>query len=181
MSKRLVAMVLGSAAGWLDDVAKVRALVEPDVIVAVNLAAVNWPGEVHHMATMHPELLPRWLTERSALGFVRPREFWVPKGRPCPHIDGITFRTVDSWGGSSGLLAVTVALDGLGASHVICAGVPLQKNAAHFHDKRPWHDARRYWPAWERRLPHLRERVKSASGWTAGLLGEPTAEWLGGD
>jgi hypothetical protein len=176
---RLVAMVLGSSAEWLDDVAKVRALVEPDLVVAVNKAAVHWQGPVDHMATMHPELLPSWLTERAKLGLPRPRHFWCPKNRPRPRIDGVEIREVDSWGGSSGLLATTVALCELGASHVVLCGIPLLPNAAHFHDRRKWTDARRYHAAWERKLPVLRERVRSTSGWTMGLLGAPTAEWLG--
>jgi hypothetical protein len=174
---RLVAMVLGSSADWLEDAVVVRTLVEPDIVVAVNQAAVHWRGSVDHMATMHPELVPKWLTERAKLGLPRPRSLWCPAGRPRPRLDGYEFSEAPAWGGSSGLLAVAVALQ-LGASHVICAGVPLMPNAAHFHDKRKWPDARRYHSAWERKLPVLKDRVRSCSGWTRELLGAPTAEWL---
>lgn len=178
---RLVALVLGSSVEWLDDAAKVRALVEPDIVVAVNQAAVNWAGHVDHMATMHPELVPKWLTERKRLGLPMPGQLWCPKGRPRPNIDGMPWRDVQSWGGSSGLLAVTVALDELGATHVCLAGVPLRKASAHFHDKRIWPDASRYHPAWERKLPAIKARVRSCSGWTMEKFGGPTAEWLVGE
>ena len=86
-------------------------------------------------------------------------------------------------GGSSGLLAVTVALE-LGKENqdqlrIVLAGVPMDPAAGNFRAPSvPWAEATVYHPAWEERAEALKKNVRSMSGWTAELLGKPTAAWL---
>jgi hypothetical protein len=35
-----------------------------------------------------------------------------------------------------------------------------------------------YRKGWERKLPDIKDRVRSMSGWTKELLGKPTKGWL---
>lgn len=159
-----------------EDKAAALGLFTPDLIIACNHAARDEPGRVDHLATMHSELLPMWLAEREKAGRPAPGKLWHAQHRPsyCGS------EAIESWGGSSGLLCVAVAL-GLGCTHVVLAGVPMEKMLRHYDDKRPWHEARQYWPSWDRHLPKMLGRVKSMSGHTRDILGEPTREWLDGN
>lgn len=126
---------------------------------------------------MHPDLFAAWLEQRRAKGLPDPGKFWGARHRQ--HRTVVPCEAVESWGGSSGLLCVKVALD-LGCSHVILAGVPMHQNAAHYDNPKRWSEARQYWGAWERHLPAMTGRVKSFQGWTFHLLGAPTGEWIDG-
>src|SRR5690606_41623878 len=97
----------------------------------------------------------------------------------------IADRYVRQWvSGSSGLLAMIVALDALGCHRVALCGVPMD-NRPHFRESRvhvpgkPWGAARTHRRAIERVLDRLRGRVRSMSGWTRDVLGEPSVEGVG--
>lgn len=172
----LRALILGGANTLEADRAAALALFEPDLIIASNHAARDEPGRVDAWATMHSELLPRWIRERKAAERPPAGQYWHARHRPCL-VEGA--RPIESWGGSSGLLCVAVAFQ-LGCTHIVLAGVPMVKTNRHYDDERPWLEARQYWPSWERRRAQMQGRVKSLSGWTRDLLGGPTEEWLDG-
>lgn len=180
------ALVIGSAECVHDDRARALALfadagVTVDEEVFINGIGRDWPGSVDNFATMHVELVEKWMRERKAKGLPTPGQLWCPDGRDVAvKKSSFKYRTVPSWGGSSGLLAVTVALEGLGCDRVVCCGVPLTRTP-HFDRKANWQDAKRYHYAWERKLPVIRDKARSMSGWTRGLLGEPTVAWLKGE
>lgn len=176
MRPGLTALVLGSARTLPDDRAAALELFSPDLIIACNHAARDEPDRVDHWATMHPELLPGWIQTRRMAGRPDAGRYWYARHRLCP-IEGAT--PIESWGGSSGLLCVSVAFE-LGCTRIVLAGVPMQKRDAHFDEQKPWLEARQYWPAWERRMTLLRGRVRSMSGWTREQLGVPTQEWIDG-
>lgn len=169
-----VALVLGGALCLADDRAAALALFTPDIIIATNSAGMVEDGPVPHFVSMHPELFPKWLAERRAAGRPEPETLWCPIGRPVPR--PLVCRTVPSWGGSSGLLAVIVAFE-VGYDRVVVAGCPLDQSP-HFDDRRPWRDGPRYREAWTRRRLDLKDRVRSMSGWTREFVGPPTPEWL---
>jgi hypothetical protein len=172
----LSALILGSASTLEADVEGALELFEPDVIIGCNHAGRDWPGELDHFCTMHPDLFPHWLTERRSNRFPEPGRLWHARHRPVP--EELTSTAVESWGGSSGLLCVAVAFE-LGCDRIVLAGVPMIKAAGHFDDPRPWAEARTYQMSWERRKPQLLGRVKSMSGWTRDLLGYPGEDgWL---
>ena len=173
----LRALVLGGANTLAADRAAALEMFEPDLVIACNHAARDEPGRVDAWATMHAELLPSWIALRTRAGHPPAESYWHARHRVCT-VPGAN--PIESWGGSSGLLCVAVAFK-LGCSHVVLAGVPMVKTFGHYDDKRHWMEARQYWPAWERRLPQMRDRVRSLSGWTRDLLQGPTQEWLDGN
>lgn len=173
----MIAFVLGSAACLASDLEAAIALVPaPDTVIAVNAASTIWRGPLPHLATMHPDKAPGWLTERARRGLPAPEVLWRPPGSVRP-ADGLLWREADAWGGSSGLFGVSVART-IGATRIMLCGVPIDAQP-HFTDAHPWRDAIRYRHAWVSRKRFLVEYVRSMSGWTAELLGRPDREWLG--
>lgn len=173
-SDRKIAFVLGGSDSCWDDLARARELAEPDLIVACNHAGRDYDGIVDHWATMHGELLPGWIKTRRANGLPDARNIWCARHRLC-NVDGV--RKIKSHGGSSGMLAVTVAIE-QGISHAILCGIPMNQNGRHYDDSRKWREASQYLAAWRAYLPIIEGRVKSFGGDTAKMLGMPTREWL---
>lgn len=171
------ALVLGGADCLWDDVEAVEQLIGkpwPGPVVACNEAGAHWPRRLHHWATFHPENFAQWETLRRQLGHPPGYVRWSNRNVP-EQAD----RLVQDWGGgSSGLIAVNVAMD-MGWRSVLC-GVPLEERP-HFHDRddgRPWKYANVHIKRWERNQQKLQGKVKSMSGATRQLLGAPTAQWL---
>jgi len=173
----LSALVLGGANTLEADKAAALALFEPDLIIACNHAGRDEPGRLDHWATMHADLMPHWLKQRRAAGRPEPGQLWHARHRGRNAI--ASSRSIESWGGSSGMLCIAVAFE-LGVRRIVLAGVPMTKTAKHYDDEKLWMEARQYWSAWERRQGMMLGRVRSFSGWTANLLGVPTREWLQG-
>lgn len=175
---RKVALVIGGAKCVWDDVALFRKLWTPDVHVCVNHIGMIWPHTLHCWVSYHADLLVMWIRERARNGFNDANELWTSyerrDARPpikCWPVEGI--------GGSSGLLATYVA-KGKGLK-VVLAGVPMSADMGHWHDKqqnKPWAEALKFQSHWTKRLPELKDDVRSMSGWTRDLLGEPDAAWL---
>lgn len=173
---RLTALVLGGAETLHHDRDEALAMFQPDMVIACNHAGRDHAGQLDHWCTMHPELFPHWIKARTAAGHPPAGQLWHARHRLGP----VGSRAIESWGGSSGLLCVAVAVE-LGCTHVVLAGVPMRKTACHYDDPRQWHEARQYWPRWEASMPQMAGRVRSMSGWTADLLGMPDRGWLNGD
>lgn len=139
------------------------------VVIAVNKAAVLYPGRVDHWATLHPENYANWKAERAARGGNVDMRTWA---RLHASMYGVTDRFHGWGGGTSGLFAVSVALLGLRAENVILCGMPLEDRPHIDHDD-PWPQAVTYHEFWRARLDEMRGRVFSMSGWTREILGEP--------
>lgn len=171
-----VGLVLGGAISLRDDFKQANKLCFNPVIIAVNDAGADYKGDLHHWASMHPFMLEKLAARREEEGRPEAENYWAPRHISVP--EGKKFRRVSSWGGSSGLLGVTIAFD-LKIEKVILCGVPLSREGAHyFTPKRPWNDAIQYKAAWQRNLHLMKDRVRSFSGWTESLLGAPTREWV---
>lgn len=177
MGTRPSALILGGARCLHDDVAAARALFSPDLLIATNNAGRDWPEPIDHWVSFHGEKLAGWIEARRVAGLQPAGRIWTAMHRRP--VVGLQTSVAPNWGGSSGLLAVTVALVELGCERVVLAGVPLDKRQAHFDDTKPWTEASKYRTAWMKHLPEMRDRVRSMSGWTAEKLGTVTAEWLG--
>lgn len=171
------AIVIGGAAGVWEDQREAYNLVAGDhfMRIACNHAIRDASFYIDHACSMHPDLMPKWIEARRAAGFPGPGQLWHPRHRK-PVLES---RAIESWGGSSGMLCVVVALE-LGCDRIILAGVPMDKMAGHYDNPKPWMEARQYHSAWERALPRFAGRVRSMSGWTRQLLGAPDREWLDG-
>lgn len=168
------AIIIGGAATVWDELARARELMPNAMIIGVNHAGRDYDGELAHWATMHPELFGRWIAERSKHRRPSAGKLWHAKHR----ISKVDSKPIESWGGSSGLLAVKLALD-LGCERVILCGVPMEQQGCHYDQLgRKWLEARQYWANWNKHLPDMEGRVKSFSGFTMRLLGAPDHAWI---
>lgn len=171
----MIALILGGAPNWEAE-AMAAADLLPGVrrmVVAANLAGVHWSGKLDAWATEHPERLAEWASQRK--GPAASRHF-VPAGLAmCP--PG-TEQAADRWNGSSGLYAAQVALFDLGATAIILCGIPMDSEAGHFIHPGSWAGTADYRLGFEAALRECGGRIRSMRGWTAGLFGQPTPEWL---
>lgn len=173
---QLSAIILGGADTLEVDRAAALELFEPDLIIACNHAGRDYEGAFDHWVSMHPELMPNWHGQRARAGLPMGARLWHPRHKPHP----LPSDPVKSWGGSSGMLCITVA-EVLGVTHAVLAGVPMVKMNRHYDCEKPWHEARQYHPSWERQKDRIAPWVRSMSGWTRELLGPPTKEWFDAD
>lgn len=159
----MMAVVIGGAACVWDDL---RALGPFEgLVIVVNDMLHSYPHRVDHMATLHPDKLPYWQEKRPG-----PKDYETWSTKPHPRVD----HRIPNWAaGSSGMLAVVVALDHLKCDEVILCGVPLDPAQSHFFDKKAWTAAVHHRKAWTKNLDRMRGRVFSVSGWTRELLGPP--------
>lgn len=169
------ALIVGSAASKEADLAAALKLFTPDLVVAVNQAACDWPGELDGWASYHPEQFPRWVAERHRHGRPSAKALFTADRRLVSR--GLIVRRVKNWGGSSGLLACVVAMH-LGAEKGVLVGIPMDAHQGHYYSPgKPWSDGGNYRRQW---LAHLADlaRFRSMSGLTREWLGAPTKEWL---
>ena len=171
--------VLGGANTLHTDLAQAHQLVIPDTMIFTNNAGRDFPGPVPHWVTLHTEKMATWMAERKEAERPDAGQFWTSNTKTIPPEHEQMYKRVDKWDGSSGLLAVTVALY-LGYTRIVLCGVPMDTKAAHYDDGAWWRDAPRYRSAWTRHLPKMKGKVKSFTGWTERILGEPTQAWIDG-
>lgn len=169
-------IALGGADCVWDDLAAAAEIVNDCDVGAVNDAGVHYSGHLTLWASLHPEKLADWQRRRERAG--RNTDYTVVsrKLHPQTRID----RTVgELWSGSSGLYIAQVACITFGYDRVILCGIPMDPTP-HFFGDEPWEPAAMYRKGWieAHEQPELRGKVRSMSGWTRGLLGLPTAEWL---
>lgn len=168
-----VAFVLGGANTLDGDLEKARAIAHPHTIIACNDAGADYPGFLPHFCTLHTEKAQEWYDKRKfPIG-----QCWTSNTKTVPDEHKSLYNHVDAWDGSSGLLCITVALH-LGYEKVILCGVPLDKKANHYFDDAQWDDAPRYRRSWMKHKHLMEGKVKSFSGWTSLILGEPSSKWL---
>ncbi len=172
----LTAWILGGAISRPAEEAEALSYFEPDLIIATNHAGRDREGRVDHWASFHVELLDKWVRERREAGREDAGQLWVPERRSLPR--GMRAEAVPNWRGSSGLLAVTVAMK-LGVDRAILCGIPMTREGGHYD--RPagelWREAGNYRRGWEEHADEIRPYVRSLGGWTAELLGRPPEEW----
>lgn len=180
------ALVIGCAANIWEDVEAATNLFEPDAIYCVKLAGVHWPGKFDVWATLHPEFMDAYEVERKAKGHPGGYEIVAPlPGEVGMHgkKGNIARRVSYRWPGmnasaSSGGYGAKVALDD-GFERVVLAGVPMD-NSNHFTRGKPWLQLDSFTDGFKRSVPYFADRVRSMSGWSREILGQPTEDWLAG-
>lgn len=171
------AIVIGGADCVWEDVKRARELFEPDAFIVTNDMIPQWPERCDYVASLHPEKVADWLQKRAKNGHPPPGEVWCHKvAGPRGLVHKCVQRTTTDWAGSSGLFGAKVGLEE-GFKVVVC-GVPLVADGNHIVRKRSWSAAHAFRSGWQRNIKHLKERVRSMSGWTKEFLGAPTPEWL---
>lgn len=171
----MIALCLGGASSVWEDLERARALIgdAPALVVACNFAGIAYEGRLDAWATLHPEMCAPWRAERASRGLNTDYRFFIHKPRR-----GVLGEVVaQGWYGSSGLYMAQVALQRLGAAGVILCGVPMTPEGRHIHWPGPWPEAERYRPGF---LAAQADgaNIRSMSGWTAEMIGAPTAAWL---
>lgn len=184
-----LALVVGSAACWLDDAGAAKELAKFDAVCCIKRAGIHWPGTFDVWATLHPEFHAAFAKRRAELGLPGGYEVVAPpdrelgtKGKAKPEVT----RTVSyRWPGmnasaGSGIYGAKVMLDA--GYRVVLAGVPMNDDP-HFLTHEKWKDGRwdgvnSFMPGLRAATPHLMGRVKSMSGYTKEILGAVTPEWL---
>lgn len=194
-----LAIVLGGADDLREDFERLRRMIPPDltdvVSVGVNDVPCYWRHRIDFWVTLHPEKLVdedpddpdglSWQERRRKAGGLGGYETIARRmGRRVHHL-------VQPWGGGSVSMYATRACEHpvIGADLVALCGCGLSESpndpaslSAHTVIEN-LEDFRR---GWERRLSregspptrYIRERVRSLSGWTAEILGEPDDAWF---
>lgn len=174
-------VILGGAGCVWSDLEDFLDLIGPKEyhVAAVNDAATIYEEDLKFMASLHPEKVEKWLLNRCRnIG----GDFSFPvvchKGAQGFRPDLVV---QELWSGSSGLYAAQVAVRHFHYERVVCCGIPMDPTLGHFFRlNAPWVEATKYQRGWREASsdPTMKGRVRSMSGWTSGLLGKPTAEWL---
>lgn len=193
VERRDLALVLGGAKCVWDDLRELEEIVGgpwPGWVVAANDVATHdprklhpdielWDGTVHAWCSLHPRKFKKWKAERERAGLPPVGSTWSHSYRSlCDNV------LRERAAGSSGLFAVCVSRDRLGAEAIVCAGTPMTK-MAHFDESREhqkddaWTRAKHHFPRWEERKENGElDSVRSLSGRTRKLLGAPDAGFL---
>ena len=161
-------------------------------ICAIKYAGVLWPGEIDYWVSLHVEKFQPFISKREEMGYPPaeriivhreqlPREFgkWqFPEGNVTIQPE---FRwTKNGSSGSSSLYAIKCLMKE-GYEKIILCGCPMDSNAGHLEPdakKRFGKSAEHFKKGWGQALPFIGENVRSMSGWTRELLGEPDRGWL---
>jgi hypothetical protein len=140
----------------------------------VNDQMEDHPGPGVAVSLQPAAKLMLWLQTRSRRGYPQPTQIWT-------HRPGFPAYITQDWGGSTGLLAVKVALFELKLDVAILCGVPMSAVGNHYRRHQPWGVCDTFHRGWNSHHDELKGRVKSFSGWTAERLGQPTLEFLQGE
>ena len=150
------------------------------VVLAVNDAGWAYRFSIDHWVSLHCKKFPVWEAMRAQLGYSMDYTKWGGSWRSGPDdstIHGIEHIRPVTRVGSSGLHAVEIALDELGADRVVTVGIPMD-GSGHFWDPVPWDHAIAHHDAWRESVADFAGRVRALSGWTETLLGRPDRAWL---
>ena len=179
-----VAVISAAAKGWrAQNSASVRLLAAAGaraVFIGINDVGCVHPDPMPHWASLHIDQLVtpghEWAKQREANGLTCEYTRWSQThGGQVDHVASRQWR-----GGSSGLLALDVALNNLRCDGAILCGIPLdaRPNEMNAMWKRGWGEFKRFRFAWEEKRAEFADRTRSWSGWTRDMLGEPTLEWV---
>lgn len=179
-------IIAASAECLWDDYLRAKELVEDEDLMCVNLAAICfYYRHIDHLVTLHHEGMRRFYAAAQIERRARSN-----RDRRCQKIITHSYKEASGgvdvlWditnpGGTSGLFAATVAVR-LGYDKIILCGMPID-NSRRFYDspnkvfkysglsqQDPWQNAAR---------TRLEGKVRSMSGNTRKILGEPTKDWL---
>lgn len=186
------AFILGSSHCMMGDLAtaRMRCRGEADVW-AVKFAGVKYPGELKGWASLHVEKFAPLLGQRRENKYPDPEFCVVHRARKpdekWPLLSGVTVVVQPEflWGegsnsGSSSLYAVKTCIQ-LGYERIVLCGCPMDADSEHMEPNgkaRFAKAAESFKRGWTSAFPEINGKVKSMSGWTRALLGEPEEGWF---
>lgn len=133
-----------------------------------------------HAVTLHPYKLQareNWLGRRAAKGLSMPREVWCHRTDADSPAITKTLRQVNPGRTSTGYFATQAAMH-CGHDRVILCGVPMTMEAGHVVRHQVWDQVRHFTQVWTDHRTELAPVVRSMSGWTSELFGQPTVDFL---
>ena len=172
--KPKVAVVVGTAGCVFDDIKQLESLLpnrEDYSVFTVNFATML-PLKPNYICAIHGDYIDTY----KAIACIKAEEYGWRKDFYTISTFGNADHIFDDLGvsGTSGRFTASVALE-MGYHKVILVGVPLSGSKRFYGDIR--HDYSKCLPVMEwQEMDKM--KVKSFSGNTLELLGEPTQEWL---
>lgn len=163
-------VIMGCAPTWENDLNSFKHICPQFDVLAVGLDC-PYSNDIKYLATYHVEDIPLFCAQRKMRGQNTDYKIisHVNSEIAKSHID-IVF-PYEPPSGSSSLLGA-LASKHLGYKKIILCGCPLEGLNK---KKQPYVVFQKGWTA---KLNQVKDSVKSLSGWTKELLGEPTEEWL---
>jgi hypothetical protein len=169
----MIALVLGCAENVWADAASILSRCTPDAVFAVKDMIARWPLRIDYGVTLHPDRTDEYMRDRNRRNW--PCNFSVWSHRR--HTSMTVHKVTPDWAGSSGLFAVKIALEE-GFDGVVLAGVPMEAEFGHVRRHQTWGAAKTFRNGWLHRVDQLKPHVRSMSGWTREIFGEPTPHWI---
>jgi len=172
------ALVIGGGREIWGDVEAALKIGEFDAVIACNDIGAAWSGEIEAWVTLHPENMAGNMKLRAERGYPKARKIAYHQetaGAPKPDIISTYNWRRPHKSASSGIFAAKVGIE-LGFKCVLC-GVPLTMTP-HFNLTGEWKHASSFHQGFNDALPHIKDHVRSMSGFTRKILGAPTPEWL---
>lgn len=171
-------IITGSAENLFLDLAHLREeLIKPPEcdVICVNRSVLYYPFFFQHWASLHADLIRdlQWVKNKCS--------FKTHSHRPAPGIDKVW--PIDAWNGDSGLFAARIAVR-MEYTKIILCGIPLDSRRKIYQIKENGNsfDCTSNLKLWQGTArDEFEGRVKSMSGNTREILGEPTKEWLYGN
>lgn len=168
-------IILGGARCVWSDFQKLKDTGYAAQVMAVNDVGMYFDQSLDHWVSMHANFLSLWAQLRKGHSLMG-HECLTHTREPYPGIR--VAWDLQPYGFESGLFAAQVGLC-LGYEQIVLCGVP-QDGSGHFYDP-PWmpggeHSDGNGLKAFRHiveQTPELRRSVRSMSGWTKELLGEP--------
>lgn len=158
-------IVIGNAECMIDDLTKAKELISDYDVMVIGIDALGRikDEKIKYFATYHPvDILS---IPKIDFKIISHLQFHDYVDIVCP----IDLNNEKS--GSSALLGVLAAID-LGYNKIILCGCPLEGK-----DKKQ-HPYKVFQKAWVMNIHRIAKRVRSMSGFTRTILGEPKKEWL---
>jgi len=189
-------IITGSAECLWEDYLKAIELTENEDLICVNLSAICfYHRHINHLVSLHHKKVKNFY--QAAMIQRTEREEYPARYKSRPH--QLKFKKIIThsthanssidlvWdipnpGGTSGLFATHIAIK-LGYDKIILCGIPVN-NSRRFYDspnksfKYESISVQEPWRVACRSTNNFDGKVKSMSGKTKELLGEPTKEWL---
>ena len=182
-SDLLRVLIFGRSLSVWEEVDEALSLGAYNAVIAVGRAGRDFNGDIDHWVSFHPSEMAMWRREREAAGKSPAGQFWTAnfRGKLLGRNSGLSpLSRVNCNGGSSGMIALTVAFEALRADKIVLAGIPMTATGGQYDTRGQWAEANKYREPWEKLSEDQKERVRSMSGWTQEQFGSPTKEWLRG-
>ncbi len=181
------ALVVGcSESIWRDCEAALK-LFTPSAVYCAKMAGIYWPEKYKCLVSLHPEWLEDYRAQRIKLGYPDGYETVGPlQGEVGMHAKHKVDRRVSyrfpgiNASASSGIYAAKVAMED-GYERIVLAGIPMQAEQNHFIRGKEWKQCPSFMGGLYAAVPFLQGKVKSVSGLTQTLLGNPTPTWIAGE